>query len=128
MKKLILKKIDQFISYIVLTHTYSRWKKTKKIDHIICIESLRRNKALIAELNKPNPGSRELDFPRRYSQSFFNQCKACLWKQQLSYSRNPPYIAVRLMFTTFIALMLGTIFWDLGSKRYACRDGTRILC
>lgn len=43
---------------------------------------------------------------------------ACLWKQHLSYCRNPPYTAVRLVFTTFIALMFGTIFWDIGSKRY----------
>ncbi|KAH6816231.1 pleiotropic drug resistance 12 [Perilla frutescens var. frutescens] len=85
-------------------------------------ELYRRNKALITELSKPIPGSRELHFLTRYSQSFFNQCKACLWKQQLSYSRNPPYIAVRLMFTTFIALMLGTIFWDLGSKRKKTLD------
>nr|QVT92310.1 ABC transporter [Salvia miltiorrhiza] len=79
--------------------------------------SKRRNKALIAELSKAIPGSKDVHFGGRYSQSLLEQCKACLWKQQLSYSRNPPYIAVRLMFTTFIALMLGTIFWDLGSKR-----------
>ncbi|KAI3468295.1 hypothetical protein Pfo_024958 [Paulownia fortunei] len=77
----------------------------------------RRNKALIAELSKPIPGSKDIYFPTRYSRSFFTQCMACLWKQHLSYSRNPPYTAVRLMFTTLIALMFGTIFWDLGSKR-----------
>ncbi|KAL0330265.1 UNVERIFIED_CONTAM: Pleiotropic drug resistance protein 1 [Sesamum radiatum] len=80
-------------------------------------ELYRRNKALIAELSKPIPGSEDLHFPTRYSRSFFTQCKACLWKQHLSYSRNPPYIAVRLLFTTFIALMFGTIFWNLGSKK-----------
>ncbi|XP_047948480.1 pleiotropic drug resistance protein 1-like [Salvia hispanica] len=85
-------------------------------------ELYRRNKALIAELNKPVPGSKDVHFSGRYSQTFFNQCKACLWKQHLSYSRNPPYIAVRIIFTTFIALMLGTIFWDLGSKRTKTLD------
>ncbi|KAL1548431.1 transcription factor [Salvia divinorum] len=83
---------------------------------------LYRNKALIAELNKPIPDSKDVHFNGRYSQTFLKQCKACLWKQHLSYSRNPPYIAVRLMFTTFIALMLGTIFWDLGSKRKKSLD------
>ncbi|KAF8365228.1 hypothetical protein HHK36_032760 [Tetracentron sinense] len=76
----------------------------------------RRNKALISELSTPPPGSKDLYFPTQYSQSFFTQCIACLWKQHWSYWRNPPYTAVRFLFTTCIALMFGTIFWDLGSK------------
>ncbi|KAF8034213.1 hypothetical protein BT93_C0484 [Corymbia citriodora subsp. variegata] len=47
---------------------------------------------------------------------------ACLWKQHWSYWRNPAYTAVRLLFTTFIALMFGTIFWNLGSKRRNRQD------
>jgi len=81
-------------------------------------ELFRRNKALIKELSSPPPGSNDLYFPTQYSHSFFIQCMACLWKQHWSYWRNPPYTAVRLLFTTFIALMFGTIFWDMGSKRY----------
>ncbi|XP_058112145.1 pleiotropic drug resistance protein TUR2-like [Magnolia sinica] len=76
----------------------------------------RRNKALIAEMSSPPPGSNDLYFPSLYSQTFITQCIACLWKQRMSYWRNPPYTAVRLLFTTVIALMFGTIFWDLGSK------------
>ncbi|XP_068652531.1 pleiotropic drug resistance protein 1-like isoform X2 [Aristolochia californica] len=75
-----------------------------------------RNKALIQELSKAPPGSEDLFFPTQYSQPFFTQCLACLWKQHWSYWRNPPYSAVRLMFTTVIALIFGSIFWDLGSK------------
>nr|GMD44317.1 pleiotropic drug resistance protein 1-like [Ipomoea batatas] len=82
----------------------------------------RRNKALIKELSKPALGSKDLHFPTKYSQSFYTQCLACLWKQHWSYWRNPPYTAVRLMFTTFIALMFGTIFWDLGSRRRKQQD------
>ncbi|XP_068647580.1 pleiotropic drug resistance protein TUR2-like [Aristolochia californica] len=82
----------------------------------------RRNKALIKELSVPPPGSKDLYFPAQYSQPFSTQCVACLWKQQKSYWRNPPYTAVRLLFTTFIALMFGTIFWDLGSKTYRQQD------
>ncbi|PON90757.1 ABC type transporter protein [Trema orientale] len=82
----------------------------------------RRNKALIKELSSPPPGSNDLYFTTQYSQSFFMQWMACLWKQRLSYWRNPPYTAVRLMFTTFIALMFGTIFWDLGTKRRRQQD------
>lgn len=82
----------------------------------------RRNKELIKELSTSPPDSKELYFRTKYSQSFFNQCMACLWKQHLSYWRNPPYTAVRLLFTTFIALMFGTIFWDIGSIRYAADE------
>ncbi|XP_057960203.1 pleiotropic drug resistance protein 1-like [Malania oleifera] len=85
-------------------------------------ELYRRNKALIKELSRPLPGSKDLYFPTQYSQSFFTQWKACLWKQHWSYWRNPPYTAVRLLFTTFIALMFGTIFWDIGSKRIRKQD------
>ncbi|KAL8189296.1 hypothetical protein R6Q57_028862 [Mikania cordata] len=80
-------------------------------------ELYRRNKALIAELSVPAPGTKDLYFPTQYSQSFFVQCIACLWKQRWSYWRNPPYTAVRFAFTAFIAIMFGTMFWDLGGKR-----------
>ncbi|XP_015160196.1 pleiotropic drug resistance protein 1-like isoform X2 [Solanum tuberosum] len=85
-------------------------------------ELYRRNKALIQELSVPASGSKDLYFETKYSQSFFTQCMACLWKQHWSYWRNPPYTAVRLMFTFFVSLMLGTIFWGLGSKRGKQQD------
>ncbi|KAK4559269.1 hypothetical protein RGQ29_008487 [Quercus rubra] len=85
-------------------------------------ELYRRNKAMIKELSKPQPMSKDLQFPTQYSQSFWTQCKACLWKQHWSYWRNPQYSAVRLLFSTFIALMFGTMFWDLGSKRRRQQD------
>ncbi|KAF8393291.1 hypothetical protein HHK36_021532 [Tetracentron sinense] len=85
-------------------------------------ELYRRNKTLISDLSIPPPGSKDLYFPTQYSQSFFTQCIACLWKQHWSYWRNPPYSAVRFFFTTFIALFFGTVFWDLGSKRESQQD------
>ncbi|XP_057969768.1 pleiotropic drug resistance protein 1-like [Malania oleifera] len=85
-------------------------------------EVYRRNKAMIEELSKPAPGSKDLYFPTQFSQPFFTQCMACLWKQRLSYWRNPPYTAVRFLFTTFIALMFGTMFWDLGGKTEKTQD------
>ncbi|KAK9078288.1 hypothetical protein SSX86_002345 [Deinandra increscens subsp. villosa] len=81
-----------------------------------------RNKALIAELCQPRPGSSDLHFPTQYSRSFFTQCQACLWKQRISYWRNTPYTAVRLTFTTFIGLFFGSVFWDLGKKRNSLQD------
>ncbi|XP_027349244.1 ABC transporter G family member 34-like [Abrus precatorius] len=71
-----------------------------------------RNQELIKELSTPAPGSNDLTFPTKYSQSFFVQCKACFWKQYWSYWRNPPYNAVRLLFTLAIGLMFGLIFWN----------------
>lgn len=82
----------------------------------------RRNKALIKELSTPPSGSKDLYFPTKYSETFFTQCMACLWKQHLSYWRNPPYSAVRLLFTAIIAILFGTIFWDIGSKRQRKQD------
>ncbi|KAI3773385.1 hypothetical protein L1987_47912 [Smallanthus sonchifolius] len=82
----------------------------------------KRNKDLIAELSVPRPGTKDLYFPTQYSQPFLVQCIACLWKQRLSYWRNPPYTAVRFAFTTFIAIMFGTMFWDLGGKKRSQRD------
>ncbi|KAM5572773.1 hypothetical protein ABKV19_012699 [Rosa sericea] len=80
-------------------------------------EIYRTNKALIKELSTPAPNSKDLYFPTQYSQSFFTQCLACLWKQSVSYWRNPQYTAVRLLFTAMMAGLLGSFFWDLGSKR-----------
>ncbi|CAK9174669.1 unnamed protein product [Ilex paraguariensis] len=81
-----------------------------------------RIKDLISELSSPRPGSKDLYFPTQYSQTFLTQCLACLWKQHWSYWHNLPYTAVRFLFTTFIALMFGTIFWDLGSKKTNQQD------
>ncbi|XP_015972150.1 pleiotropic drug resistance protein 1-like [Arachis duranensis] len=76
----------------------------------------RRNKVLIRELSTPKPCSKELYFPSKYSRSFFTQCMACLWKQHWSYWRNPLYTAIRFLLTTTLALVLGSMFWKLGSK------------
>ncbi|XP_078168189.1 ABC transporter G family member 36-like isoform X6 [Carex rostrata] len=76
-----------------------------------------KNKALIRDLSVPPPESSDLYFPTQYSQPFFTQCIACLWKLQLSYWRNPSYTAIRFFFTVLIALFLGSMFWQLGKKR-----------
>ncbi|RZC53605.1 hypothetical protein C5167_012465 [Papaver somniferum] len=85
-------------------------------------ELYKRNKELIKELSVAPPGTKDLYFPTMYSRSFFTQCMACLWKQHWSYWRNPPYTAVRFFFTVVIALMFGTIFWDLGTKTSQRQD------
>ncbi|KAL8153222.1 hypothetical protein V2J09_010982 [Rumex salicifolius] len=82
----------------------------------------RRTKALIEELSVPEIGSKDLYFSTIYSKSFFTQCMACLWKQYWSYWRNTLYNAVRILFSAFVGLMFGSIFWDMGSKRSSQQD------
>ncbi|XP_010533198.1 PREDICTED: ABC transporter G family member 32 [Tarenaya hassleriana] len=81
-----------------------------------------RNKELVDFLSKPSSISKELEFPTRYSRPLFSQFLACLWKQNLSYWRNPQYTAVRYFYTVVISLMLGTICWKFGSKRDTQQD------
>ncbi|KAI5669436.1 hypothetical protein M9H77_19289 [Catharanthus roseus] len=76
-----------------------------------------QNKDLVDLLSKPTINSNELSFPSKYSQSFFGQFLACLWKQNRSYWRNPQYTAVRLFYTVVISFMFGTICWRFGAKR-----------
>nr|CAD1818082.1 unnamed protein product [Ananas comosus var. bracteatus] len=75
-----------------------------------------RNQELIKELSIPAPGSKDLSFPTKYSQSFTTQCMANFWKQYWSYWRNPQYNAIRFFMTTIIGLIFGTIFWNKAKK------------
>lgn len=74
------------------------------------------NKALIEELKKPAPGFEDIHFETKFSQPFWVQAKACLWKQHWSYWRNPQYNAIRFFFTFVCALLFGSIFWKMGNK------------
>ncbi|KAL6839179.1 hypothetical protein ACP4OV_031070 [Aristida adscensionis] len=85
-------------------------------------ELYERNKALIKDLSQPKLGGHDLYFPTKYSQSLFTQCMACLWKQNLSYWRNPLYNTVRFFVSILIALAFGAVFWDLGSKMEHSQD------
>ncbi|KAJ8767846.1 hypothetical protein K2173_020786 [Erythroxylum novogranatense] len=76
----------------------------------------RRNEQLIKELSIPQPGSEDLHFPSQYSQSFINQCKACLWKQHWSYWRNSQYNAVRFFTAILIGILFGLVFWNKASQ------------
>lgn len=76
----------------------------------------RRNKELVKELSTPPPGAKDLYFATQYSQSTWGQFKSCLWKQWWTYWRSPDYNLVRYFFTLVAALMVGTIFWNIGDK------------
>ncbi|KAG8371495.1 hypothetical protein BUALT_Bualt13G0093600 [Buddleja alternifolia] len=71
----------------------------------------------IQSLSIPPENSEPLKFTSTYSKDAVSQFRICLWKQNLVYWRSPSYNAVRLFFTTLSAVIIGTIFWDVGSKR-----------
>ncbi|KAK4590785.1 hypothetical protein RGQ29_021103 [Quercus rubra] len=86
-----------------------------------------RNKALVKELSTPPPGAEDLYFASQFSQSTWGQFKSCLWKTWWTYWRSPDYNLVRFSFTLAAALIIGTIFWKVGTKREAASDLTAIL-
>ncbi|XP_030464607.2 ABC transporter G family member 35-like isoform X2 [Syzygium oleosum] len=87
----------------------------------------KRNKELVRELSTPPPGAKDLYFPTQYSQSSWGQFKSCLWKQWWTYWRSPDYNLVRYFFTLACALMVGTIFWRVGTRRDNQNDLTMII-
>ncbi|KAK7279020.1 hypothetical protein RJT34_24062 [Clitoria ternatea] len=90
-------------------------------------EVYQRNQEFIKELCTPVPGTKDLYFPSKYSQSFVTQCKACFWKQYCSYWRNPQYNAVRFFITLVIGALFGLIYWDKGKKTQKEQDLLNLL-
>ncbi|KAK4410533.1 ABC transporter G family member 42, partial [Sesamum angolense] len=81
-----------------------------------------RNKVLVEELSMPAPGAKNLYFSTQYSQPTLGQFKSCLWKQWWTYWRSPDYNLVRYFFTLACALLVGTIFWRVGTKKNTDTD------
>ncbi|XP_039160859.1 ABC transporter G family member 29 isoform X1 [Eucalyptus grandis] len=86
-------------------------------EHYQSSSLFKRNKELVNELSTLAPGAKDLYFPTQYSQSSWGQFKSCLWKQWWTYWRSPDYNLVRYIFTLAGALMVGTIFWRVGTRR-----------
>ncbi|XP_049933597.1 pleiotropic drug resistance protein 3-like isoform X2 [Nymphaea colorata] len=74
------------------------------------------NKELLKQLSTPAPGSNDLNFQTTFSQNWWGQFSACLWKQYLSYWRSPSYNLVRLTYITITSVILGVLFWQQGQK------------
>ncbi|KAI4344715.1 hypothetical protein L6164_011909 [Bauhinia variegata] len=74
------------------------------------------NKELIKQLSSPPPGSKELHFGSHFPQNGWEQFKACLWKQHLSYWRSPSYNLTRIIFVLASSVLFGILFWKKGSK------------
>ncbi|KAG2694531.1 hypothetical protein I3760_08G149600 [Carya illinoinensis] len=74
------------------------------------------NKELVRQLSSPPPGSTDLHFVSRFSQNGWGQFKSCLWKQHLTYWRNPAYNLTRIVHTLVTALLFGALYWNQGKK------------
>ncbi|KAK8972661.1 hypothetical protein V6N11_082590 [Hibiscus sabdariffa] len=75
-----------------------------------------RNKEQLQELRVPAHGSKELRFTTRFPQNRWEQFKACLWKQHLSYWRNPTYNLGRLILAMVSSLLYAALLWKKGQK------------
>ncbi|KAL1161231.1 hypothetical protein V6Z11_A07G119600 [Gossypium hirsutum] len=80
----------------------------------------------ITRLSVPPPGSQPLKFSSTYSQDQLSQFLICLKKQNLVYWRSPRYNLVRLVFMMVSAVLLGSVYWDIGNKRQVM-DTTKCL-
>ncbi|KAJ3692680.1 hypothetical protein LUZ60_011775 [Juncus effusus] len=87
----------------------------------------KENMAIIEELNQPKPGIGDLHVPPGYWQNFKSQCFACLWKQHFSYWKNPEHNLTRFINTFVISLLMGTVFWQVGSTITKVQDVFTIL-
>lgn len=98
------------LGYLCLPHFCS-------IYFVFQCSSLREVEDFIKQMSSPPPNSKPLQFATTFAQDMMSQFRLCLWKQVLVYWRYPQYNAVRFFLSTVCALILGTIFWDVGSKR-----------
>ncbi|PPD71319.1 hypothetical protein GOBAR_DD31806 [Gossypium barbadense] len=76
----------------------------------------KENIELVKQLSSPPPDSKELEFPTRFPQNGWEQFKACLWKQHLSYWRSPSYNLARFFFFCVSSVIFGILFWQRGTK------------
>ncbi|KAK6285958.1 hypothetical protein POUND7_012137 [Theobroma cacao] len=75
-----------------------------------------RNKEIVKGLSLPARGSEQLHFSTPFPQNGWEQVKACLWKQHLSYWRSPKYNLVRLAFTILSSWLYGALLWQKGQN------------
>ncbi|KAF3790901.1 hypothetical protein EJ110_NYTH15615 [Nymphaea thermarum] len=79
-------------------------------------------KSFASQLSTPSPGSNDLSFQTVFPQNDWGQFKACLWKQYLSYWRNPSYNLSRIAFVLITSLLFAALFWKHGQKIHTQQD------
>ncbi|CAI7754317.1 unnamed protein product [Closterium sp. NIES-53] len=82
----------------------------------------KRNQELVESLRTPPPGQNDLHFATEHSTSFLTQFYVNLWKRAAMYWRAPDYNAVRYIFCTVFALLIGLVFFGLGKKTATMLD------
>ncbi|CAI6008518.1 unnamed protein product [Closterium sp. NIES-65] len=82
----------------------------------------RRNQELVESLKTPPPGQQDLHFATEHSTSLVTQFYVNLWKRSAMYWRAPDYNAVRYIFCTVFALLIGLVFFGLGKKTATMLD------
>ncbi|RCV33002.1 hypothetical protein SETIT_7G048300v2 [Setaria italica] len=73
------------------------------------------NDAIVKQLSIPSPKTSDLHFLMRFPQTFWEQFKACLWKQCLSHWRSPSYNLVRIVIVALCSLLFGALYWQQGN-------------
>lgn len=108
-----------YISKLTFPFSYELCDIVKFEDYKCHKELLRRtNSTLVEELSTRPAEAKDLIFNTKYSQSNWSQLKSCTRKQWSSYWRTPDHNLVRFFFSLVTALLLGTIFWKVGTKRF----------
>ncbi|XVF72817.1 hypothetical protein PTKIN_Ptkin12aG0151000 [Pterospermum kingtungense] len=87
----------------------------------------RRNKEIVKSLSIPVEGSKQLHFSTPFPQNGWEQLKACLWKQHLSYWRSPKYNLVRLGFVILSSWLYGALLWQKGQNLHDEQDFFNIM-
>ncbi|KAF8688234.1 hypothetical protein HU200_042359 [Digitaria exilis] len=75
----------------------------------------KENDAMVKQLMIPSPETSDLHFLTQFPQKFWEQFKACLWKQCLSHWRSPSYNLVRIVFVALSCLLFGVLYWQQGN-------------
>lgn len=72
---------------------------------------------LIAKLSVPPEDKPALAFDSFFPRNYLDQFKLIFWKFWMSYWRNPTYNGTRFIFAGGLAILIGTILWDVGSQK-----------
>ncbi|XVE73519.1 hypothetical protein DITRI_Ditri11bG0124800 [Diplodiscus trichospermus] len=86
-----------------------------------------RNKEIVKSLSLPAQDSEQLQFSTPFPQNGWEQLKACLWKQHLSYWRSPKYNLVRFVFTILSSWLYGALLWQKGQNLHDEQDFFNIM-
>ncbi|PPD88650.1 hypothetical protein GOBAR_DD14392 [Gossypium barbadense] len=87
----------------------------------------KRNKEIVKSQSLPAQGSEKLQFSTPFPQNGWEQLKACLWKQHLSYWRTPKYNLARLAFTISSSSFYGALLWQKGQNLHDEQDFFNII-